>query len=464
MNFKKINNVYLVGIGGIGMSALARYFKMQGKFVAGYDKTPSFLTDQLQRDGIEIHFEDDVQLVPQPIISQKENTIIIYTPAVPDYHHEFNYFIEREYWVMKRAEVLGKIFYKSKGIAVAGTHGKTTTSTMLAHILYQSSFGCMAFLGGISKNYNTNLLISEKSDIVVAEADEFDRSFLQLYPFLTIITSVDADHLDIYGSHEEVINSFNKFIKQIKEGGILIYKKGLPLSLKLSKNIKIYNYSINDQADFYPENIKIEEGHYIYNAVTPTGKIHDIKLGVSGTMNLENSIAALAAATLLDVRPDEIITALASFDGVKRRFEYHIKTPKFVYIDDYAHHPEEIKACIQSIKSVFPGKKITGIFQPHLFTRTRDFAKDFAENLSLLDELILLDIYPAREEPIPGITSEIIFKNVKIKNKIICKKEELINVLKDYSPEILVTMGAGDIDRLVDEVVDYYKSVLKIEK
>lgn len=457
MNFDKIENIYLIGIGGIGMSALARYFKSQGKFVAGYDKTPSDLTEQLQNEGIDIHFDESMLLMPPQIMSQKDTTLVIYTPAIPNNNYEFKYFQEREYNVMKRAEVLGLIFSNSKGVAVAGTHGKTTTSTMIAHILHQSSVGCNAFLGGISKNYNSNLLLSKKSNILVTEADEYDRSFLKLFPYLGIVTSLDADHLDIYGTHEEVIKSFNQFTRQISKNGILIYKKGINLSLKDLNNIGVFTYSAGSEpADFYPLNIRIKKDHFHYDVQTPLGIIKDITLGVQGKMNLENSIAAIAACALLNVLPEEIKAGLESFEGVKRRFEYHIKTSKLVYIYDYAHYPEELKACINSVKNLYPDKKITGIFQPHLFTRTRDFAAGFAQSLSLLDELILLEIYPAREEPIEGVTSEMIFKNVTIANKIMSSKNELMEKLKKLNPEVLITMGAGDIDRFVEPIRKLY--------
>jgi UDP-N-acetylmuramate--alanine ligase len=457
MEFEKINNVYLVGIGGIGMSALARYFKSQGKFVAGYDKTSTPLTDQLKIEGIDVHFEDKLELVPGPILSQKDETLVIYTPAVPNYHYEFNYFKEREYTVMKRAEVLGLIFSNNKGIAVAGTHGKTTTSTLLAHILKQSSVGCTAFLGGISKNFNSNLLLDENSEFVLAEADEYDRSFLQLFPYLSIITSVDADHLDVYGTHEEVIKSFNQFAQQIAENGVLVYKKGLPVDVGSLNDVNDFTYSLTEKANFYPENVRIVDGLYNFDLQTPMGIVRDIKLGVPGRMNLENAIAAISAAIILQVTPEEMIGALASFQGVKRRFEIQINTKDLIYIDDYAHHPEEIKACITSAMEIFPGKKITGIFQPHLFTRTRDFADGFAENLSLLDELILLDIYPAREEPIEGVDSAMIFNKVIIQNKTLCKKENLLELLKNRKPELLITMGAGDIDGFAEKIKELYK-------
>jgi UDP-N-acetylmuramate--alanine ligase len=452
MNFDKINNVYLVGIGGIGMSALARYFKTLGKFVSGYDKTATPLTDHLQAEGMNIHFEDNVSLIPEPVLSQKESTLVIYTPAVPNYHLEFNYFKERQYLLMKRAEVLGQVFSTRRGVAVAGTHGKTTTSTMIAHLLKQSSIDCNAFLGGISKNFNSNLVLSTKSDIIVAEADEYDRSFLRLFPYLAIVTSVDADHLDIYGTHEEVIKSFNEFVSLIKQGGILIYKKGIKLDVSRLKGINKFSYSITEDADFCPLNIRNEKGYHYYDIKTPNGIIKDVKLGIPGKMNLENSIAASAAAYLLGVNKSELKEGLSTFSGVKRRFEYHVNNEHFTYIDDYAHHPEELKACITSTRNLYPTRKITGVFQPHLFTRTRDFAVGFAESLSLLDEVILLEIYPAREEPIPGITSQIIFNKISLENKTLCTKDQLMGILKQRKFDVLITMGAGDIDRFVEEI------------
>lgn len=434
------------------MSALARYFKTLGKNVSGFDRTSTSLTDALQAEGIVIHFEDNVSLIPENVIAEKENSLIIFTPAVPATHNEFGYFREHGYKIMKRAEVLGFIFSNRKGVGVAGTHGKTTTSTMVAHLLKQSKLDCSAFLGGISKNYNSNLLLSTSSEIVVAEADEFDRSFLRLFPYLAIVTSTDADHLDIYGTHEEVIKSFNLFVRQINKHGVLIYKKGIRLDLKNMKDINIFSYSVDGEADFYPFNVKLVDGLYAFDIQTPNGIMKGLKLGIPGKMNLENSIAAIAAAQMLGVTDEELKAGLENFSGVKRRFEYHIRTNDFVYIDDYAHHPEELKACITSARSIYPTKKITGIFQPHLFSRTRDFADGFAKSLSLLDEIIILDIYPAREEPIPGVTSNIIFEKITVKNKLLCPKDELINILKSRNPEVLITMGAGDIDKLVEPI------------
>ncbi len=452
MNFEKIKHVYLIGIGGIGMSALARYFNIQGMHTAGYDRTPTPLTDELVSEGIEIHFEDKPTLIPGDMLSQKESTMVIYTPAIPPNHYEFNYFIEREYLILKRAEVLGKIFSGKKGVAIAGTHGKTTTSTMVSHLLKSSHLDCNAFLGGISKNYNSNLLLSASSEYIVAEADEFDRSFLKLFPYLAIITSVDADHLDIYGSKEEVLKTFNLFARQISENGILIYKKGIELPLEGITKIHTFTYSITEEADFYPINISMQDSLFHFDLVTPIGPIKDLVLGLPGKMNLENATAAAAAAYLLGIHDEDMRKALATFSGVKRRFDYQCRTKDCIYIDDYAHHPEELMACITSARGVFPDKKITGIFQPHLYSRTKDFADGFAQSLSLLDEVILLDIYPARELPIEGVSSEMIFKNITCNEKTLCSKPQLMDILKGKKFEILITMGAGDIDAFVPEI------------
>ncbi len=462
MNFEKIYSVYFIGIGGIGMSALARYFNTMGKYVAGFDRTQTTLTDALQSEGISIHFEDNISNIPEKVITEKENTLIIYTPAVPANHNEFSYFRNHDYNIMKRAEVLGFIFSNKKGIGIAGTHGKTTTSTMLAHLLKQSNVDCSAFLGGISKNYNSNLLLSNKSEIVVAEADEFDRSFLKFFPFLAIVTSTDADHLDIYGTHDEVLKSFNLFIRQINKGGILIHKKGIQLDISNLESVHIFDYAVDDIADFYPVNLKLIDGLYSFDIQTPNGIVRNLKLGVPGKMNLENAIAAIAASLFVGVTINEIRLGLENFSGVKRRFEYHIKNNNFVYIDDYAHHPEELKACITSVKTIYPLKKITGIFQPHLFSRTRDFAEGFAESLGLLDEVILLEIYPAREEPIHGVSSNIIFDKLTLKDKWLCSKNDLLKILKTREPEVLITMGAGDIDKLVEPITKLFSK--KIEK
>lgn len=448
---KNIDNVYFLGIGGIGMSALARYYKSHGLQVAGYDRVATPLTTRLMDEGIEIHFVDSIELVPDEFLNNKKRTLVVYTPAVPADHTELNYFLSNGFQVVKRAEALGFLTSDKIALAIAGTHGKTTTTTLTAHLLKQSDLDCNAFLGGISINYDTNLLLAPKSKYVVVEADEFDRSFLQLNPTIAVITSVDADHLDIYETHDEIISTFNRFINQIKPDGSLIMKKGLPLNCSGNKNIKTYTYSLNEEASFYAKNIHVENGFYHYDLVTPNGIIENLKTGTPGLLNVENSVAAAAMAILVGLDEKNIRKGLESFKGVKRRFEFHIRTPQLVYIDDYAHHPEEIKFCIRSIRELYPKAKLTGIFQPHLFSRTRDLADDFARALSSLDELILLDIYPAREEPIEGVTSELILDKVTldVDEKIMCPDCELLEVLRDRDIEVLVTMGAGDIEKYV---------------
>jgi len=450
IDYNTIERVYFVGIGGIGMSALARYFAKQGKFVAGYDRTQSSLTLELEKEGIDIHYTDDVQLISREFRNSKENTLVVYTPAVPRNHKELNYFLDNKYNVVKRAQALGVIASAKKTLAVAGTHGKTTTSTLLAHLLSSSRVGCDAFLGGISKNFSSNLVINDKgSDLLVVEADEFDRSFLSLYPQLAIITSVDADHLDIYGSYEEVIGAYEAFASQIKLNGTLIIKQGLGLKPLLSTSIKVYTYSLNEQADYYLTNIEIKDGYYHFDLNTPNGKVGHLKLGVPGLYNIENAVAASASALLQGITEEELRKGLSSFSGVVRRFDVQYRGKKAVYIDDYAHHPAELKAAITSVKELYQGRKVTGVFQPHLFTRTRDFTSEFAQSLDLLDEVILLDIYPAREEPIPGVTSESILRLMQNTNRRLCSRDELKEIIKREDIDILITMGAGDIDRLV---------------
>lgn len=456
MNLGQIHNVYFVGIGGIGMSALARYFNHIGKAVAGYDRTETALTKELTAEGIQIHYADNIELIPQPF-TQKDNTLVVLTPAVPSDHSELNYFRKLGFDIKKRAEVLGLISQLKEVIGIAGTHGKTTTTTMVTHLLKNSSLDCSAFLGGISLNYNTNLLISSASNYVIVEADEFDRSFLQLSPKAAIITSVDADHLDIYGTYDEYQKAFIDFANKIKPGGFLIIKKGI--DVVFPESIKKYNYSLNEKADYYAQNIQANDGYYTFDLVTPTGTISAIKSGFPGMLNVENAVAAMAMALTLGVTEAEIKQAMESFLGVKRRFEYYIKTDKLVLIDDYGHHPEELRYTIQSVKQLFPGKKVTGIFQPHLYSRTSDFANEFAQSLSLLDDLILLDIYPAREKPMPGVTSEMLLNKVTIANKVICSKEKLADfVASRPTPEVVVMMGAGDIDRYI---VPVQKELLK---
>lgn len=450
---QKITSVYFVGVGGIGMSALARYFHSKGKHVAGYDKTPSDLTETLIKEGIHIHYVDDVALIPEAC-KQVDSTLVVYTPAIPETHSELNYFKNNGFILMKRARVLGEITKSERGLCVAGTHGKTTTSSMLAHLLKQSHVDCNAFLGGILKNYNTNLMLSGKSDLAVIEADEFDRSFHWLSPYMAVITAVDPDHLDIYGTPEAYRESFEYFTSLIRPDGCLVMKKGLQLQPRLPKGAKLYTYSATEEADFFARNIRIGNGDIVFDFVTPTGCIEDVKLGVPVKVNIENGVAAMALAQLNGVTDEEIKRGMASFAGPVRRFDFHLKRNDIVLLDDYAHHPAELKASIQSVKELYPDKKITGIFQPHLYTRTRDFAADFAASLSLLDELILLDIYPAREEPIPGVTSQLIFDQVTLKEKRMIKKEELLDLVKKEAADfqVVLMLGAGNIDRLVEPV------------
>lgn len=453
MEMQKITSVYFVGAGGIGMSALARYFRAKGKQVVGYDKTPSDLTAALIEEGIRIHYTDDISLIPEDC-KQIDSTLVIYTPAIPETHTELNYFKTNGFTLMKRARVLGEITRTERGLCVAGTHGKTTTSSMLAYLLKQSHVDCNAFLGGILKNYNSNLMLSDKSDLAVIEADEFDRSFHWLNPYMAVITAVDPDHLDIYGTPAAYRESFEHFTSLIRPDGCLVMKKGLQLQPRLQEGTKLYTYSATEEADFFARNIRIGNGDIVFDFVTPDGSIPDVKLGVPVKVNIENGVAAMALAWLNGVTPEEIRGGMETFAGPVRRFDFHLKKDDIVLLDDYAHHPAELKASIQSVKELYPDKKVTGIFQPHLYTRTRDFAADFAASLSLLDELILLDIYPAREEPIPGVTSQIIFDRVTIPNKRMIRKEELLDLVQKEAAsfEVVLMLGAGNIDRLVEPV------------
>ncbi|HIX20913.1 MAG TPA: UDP-N-acetylmuramate--L-alanine ligase [Candidatus Parabacteroides faecavium] len=453
MEMQKITSVYFVGAGGIGMSALARYFRAKGKQVAGYDKTPSDLTAALIEEGIRIHYTDDITLIPADC-KQIDSTLVIYTPAIPETHTELNYFKTNGFTLMKRARVLGEITRTERGLCVAGTHGKTTTSSMLAHLLKQSHVDCNAFLGGVLKNYNSNLMLSDKSDLAVIEADEFDRSFHWLNPYMAVITAVDPDHLDIYGTPAAYRESFEHFTSLIRPDGCLVMKKGLQLQPRLPEGTKLYTYSATEEADFFARNIRIGNGDILFDFVTPDGCIPDVKLGVPVKVNIENGVAAMALAWLNGLTPEEIRRGMETFAGPVRRFDFHLKKDDIVLLDDYAHHPAELKASIQSVKELYPDKKVTGIFQPHLYTRTRDFAADFAASLSLLDELILLDIYPAREEPIPGVTSQIIFDRVTIPNKRMIRKEELLDLVQKEAAsfEVVLMVGAGNIDRLVEPV------------
>ena len=444
----KYKNAYFIGIGGIGMSAIARYFKFKGLNVAGYDKTESELTDTLQKEGIDVHYVDNVDFIPKDI----DNTLVVYTPAIPHDLKELNYVMDNGYNVFKRSKVLGEITDGERCLAVSGTHGKTTTSTLTAHILDESGEGCSAFLGGISKNYDTNLLMSHTPTVVV-EADEFDRSFLQLHPEIAVITAMDADHLDIYGDLEHVHEAFKAFASQVS--GTVIAKLGLDITSK-DTNAKILRYHYNDpKADFYARNPQPDKlGYFSFDIVWPGGVIEGVKCGTPGWVNVENSVAAAAICLTYGLKPEAIKHAIGTFQGVKRRLDIHVNTENISYIDDYAHHPKELSTAISSMRDIFPGRKLTAIFQPHLYTRTRDFADDFAAALSKVDKLILLDIYPAREEPIPGVTSEIIFDKVTAPEKVMLHKEELMGYLEKEPVDVLITFGAGNIADFIAPITE----------
>ncbi|MBR4233465.1 MAG: UDP-N-acetylmuramate--L-alanine ligase [Bacteroidales bacterium] len=446
-------SVYFIGIGGIGMSAIARYYKFKGLAVSGYDKTPSDLTAALEREGIAVHYESRPDLIP----ADTQKTLVVYTPAVPKDFPEFLYVQQKGYRVIKRSRMLGEIAAGQDCLAVAGTHGKTTTSTLTAHILTQTR-GCTAFLGGISKNYRTNLLTSH-TPVVVAEADEFDRSFLQLFPKIAVITAMDADHLDIYGDLQQYQQAFRDFAAHVS--GTLIVKKGLPLTAADTKaGLKTYHAS-DPAADFHAENVRADAcGHFTYDLRWPGGLVRDIRVGIPGRINVENSVGAAAIALSYGLDPEAVKAAIGSFQGVLRRLDVHLNTPGLSYIDDYAHHPAELAAAIASMRDIFPGRKLTAVFQPHLYTRTRDFAPEFAEALSAVDKLILLDIYPARELPIEGVTSEIIFNRVTAPEKVLLRKEELMDYLAKEPLDVLATFGAGNVDRYIQPITDLLQSRL----
>ena len=441
MNLNQIHNVYFIGIGGIGMSALARYFQNIGKNVSGYDKTPTMLTDELIADGMKIHFEDNISLIPTDYYV--ENTLVIITPAVPISHSEWNYFIERGYVVKKRAEVLGIITKDTFCFAVAGTHGKTTTSSILGHILFESGADVTAFIGGIVENYHSNLIGNGKT-VTVVEADEFDRSFLHLHPNIACVTSMDADHLDIYGDKNAIEDSFREFADKVQDKSKLFVPKGLPL--------EGLTVGINEEATFKAFNIRIENGYYVFDVQTPSEIIENIKFGLPGRHNLMNALMALAMAKTSGTPTSSIAKALASFKGIQRRFSYQIKSDDLVYIDDYAHHPTEINAVHQAVRELYPAQKVLAIFQPHLFSRTKDFADDFAKSLSQFDEILLLDIYPARELPMEGITSEWLLSKIENNNKKLVSKNDLISSILSSNAKIIVTIGAGDIGELVPKI------------
>ena len=444
---------FFLGIGGIGMSAIARYFHKQGHLVAGYDLTKTPLTEKLEEEGINIHYKDNISLVPVKFMD-RDNTVVIYTPAVPDDMSEKIFFKEGNFTMLKRSEILGELTDGKKALCVAGTHGKTTTSTLLSHILNQRAERVNAFLGGISKNYESNLIVSS-SDHVVVEADEYDRSFLRLKPNMAIVTATDADHLDIYGTKEELLRTFAEFTSLIEENGVLVMKKGIEMVPNTKESVKVYEYSATEKADFYAENIIIENGELYFDFIGLGKKIEKVQLGVPIMINVENAVAAMAIAMLNGMSAVTIKKAVQTFKGSARRFDIRVKNEKVVYIDDYAHHPEEIKACVESIRALYPDKRICGIFQPHLYTRTRDFASEFAESLSKLDDVIVLDIYPARELPIKGVTSNIIHRKIKGKKSILCTKENCLEEIKSHKFDVLITIGAGNIDQLVNPITEY---------
>lgn len=449
---KKRESVYFLGIGGIGMSALARYFKAKGFDVAGYDRTSTLLTKELEAEGISIHYQDDVALIPE-LYKDPQNTMVVYTPAVPADMSELVWFREHKFNVCKRSQALGEVTRMQQAICVSGTHGKTTTSTMIAHLLHNSSVKCNAFLGGISKNFDRNLLLSNESDLVVIEADEYDRSFFTLTPYMAVVTAVDADHLDVYGTEKEYRAGFEEFVSLIRPDGVLLMKENLPISPRLQKGVKIYTYSI-EKGDFHAENIRIVGGEIIFDFVGPDVRIADVQLGVPVYVNLENGIAAMAMAWMNGVSEKELKTAMATFAGVKRRFDFHIKRDDIVFLDDYAHHPEELKSSIESVRKLYSDKKLSVVFQPHLYTRTRDLADEFSEALSLADEVYLLDIYPAREEPIEGVTSQMLLNKVQVGEKRVFSKEEFLAFTDQHPFEVLLMAGAGDLDLLIPTVTD----------
>ena len=457
MELKDIKSVYFVGAGGIGMSAIARYFIRKGLVVAGYDKTPSDLTHQLEKEGMLIHYEENVDEIPHACRDPK-SCLVIYTPAIPKEHKELVFFNEGGFTVEKRAQVLGTLTRTHKGLCVAGTHGKTSTSTMCAHIMHQSHIDCNAFLGGISKNYGTNYILSDHSDYVVIEADEFDRSFHWLRPWMTVITSTDPDHLDIYGTKEAYLESFRHYTTLIQPGGALIIHKDLEMKANVQPGVKVYEYS-RDEGDFHAENITIDNGEITFDFVSPIETVKGIELGQPVPINIDNSIAAMAMAQLNGCTAEELRYGMKTYHGVVRRFDFKIKNNKHVFLSDYAHHPKEIYQSAKSLRELYKDRKITAIFQPHLYTRTRDFYKDFADALSQLDEVILCDIYPAREQPIPGVTSKLIYDNLKPGvEKSLISKDDVLDLVKKRNFDVLVVLGAGDLDNLCPQITKIIES------
>ena len=452
MELKDIKAVYFVGAGGIGMSAIARYFIHRGLVVAGYDKTPSSLTSQLEKEGMLIHYEENIEAIPVACMDAS-SCLVIYTPAIPAEHQELQYFRQHGFDIQKRAQVLGTLTRQHKGLCVAGTHGKTTTSTMCAHIMHQSHLDCNAFLGGISKNYGTNYILSD-SDFVVIEADEFDRSFHWLSPFMTVITSTDPDHLDIYGTKEAYLESFRHYTELIQPAGALIIHRGLEMQEHLPEGVRRYDYALTE-GDFHAENIRIDNGEITFDFISPIESVKDVALGQPVPINIENGIAAMAMAQLAGCTADELRNGIKTYGGVDRRFDFKIKNDKLVFLSDYAHHPKEIYQSAKSIRELYKNRKITAIFQPHLYTRTRDFYRDFAEALSLLDEVILTEIYPAREQPIEGVTSQLIYDHLRpgIEKQII-RKEDVLQFVREHDFDVLIVLGAGDLDNQVPQITD----------
>lgn len=457
MELKDIKAVYLIGAGGIGMSAIARYFIHKGMVVAGYDKTPSELTRRLEKEGMLIHYEESVDEIPHAC-KKPASTLVVYTPAIPADHKELTFFREGGFEIEKRAQVLGTLTRTHKGLCVAGTHGKTTTSTMCAHIMHQSQQDCNAFLGGISKNYGTNYILSDKSDFVVIEADEFDRSFHWLRPWMSVITSTDPDHLDIYGTKEAYLESFRHYTELIQPGGALILHKNLEMQQHVQEGVRVYEYSL-DEGDFHAENIKIENGEITFDFISPVECVRNVMLGQPVPINIENGVAAMAMAQLNGCTAEELRYGMKTYAGVDRRFDFKIKNDRHVFLSDYAHHPKEIYQSAKSIRELYKDRKITAIFQPHLYTRTRDFYQDFANSLSLLDEVILCDIYPAREKPIEGVTSKLIYDNLKPGvEKSMIHKEDVLDLVKSRDFDVLLVLGAGDLDNYVPQIAKLLES------
>ena len=457
MELNEIKSVYFVGAGGIGMSALVRYFLAKGIVVGGYDRVATPLTKALENEGARLHYEDNPKLV-EPEFLDKTSTLVVYTPAIPADHKELNFFRTNNFEMHKRAQVLGILSRGYKALCVAGTHGKTTTTAMTAHLLEQSHVKCSAFLGGITKNYNTNYLYDAQSPYVVVEADEFDRSFHHLTPWATVITATDPDHLDIYGTEEAYLESFTKYTSLIQSGGTLIMHTGLKMRPAVQNGVRTFTYS-RKEGDFHAENVRIGGGEIVFDYISPLGNISDVKLGVPVSVNIENGIAAMALAQLAGASADELRRAMVSYDGVVRRFDFKVKNDRHVVLSDYAHHPAEIRQSVESLKEVFDGRKITAIFQPHLYTRTRDFYKEFAESLSLFDEVVLTEIYPAREKPIKGVDSRLIYDNLSTSvEKYLIEKDSVLDFVRTHPTDVLVILGAGDLDDYTQRIADIVKA------